>query len=309
MSACRRTILFLCLLGFISSSAWANPFLGPAESKTPAPAAVAGGAGPMVATQLAFRDKVAAALSAFRQSEDGESNASAIAALIAGAFVYGLLHAAGPGHRKTIVFSLFLARKARWWEPLAAGFISSLAHAAVGVTLVVVLSLISGAIAPLASMEAVRAWMEGLTFVILALVALLLALRTVYRLSTGHEHDHGQPEETATNGRKLYAIAALASLIPCPGATMLLLFALYLGLPLLGILGVLSMSLGMALVISAAGYLAWFGRSGLFLRLKERKRTVSLVTGFLELGSYLIMLAFTTYAAYPFIVSLSRISG
>jgi len=148
--------------------------------------------------------------------------------------------------------------------------------------------------------------MEGLTFVILSLVALLLVIRTVVRISTGHEHEHVHPEEPGTDGRKLYAIAMLASLVPCPGATMVLLFALYLGLPLLGILGVLAMSLGMALVISAAGYLAWFGRGGIFLRLKEQKRTVSLVTGFLELGSYLIMLAFTSYAAYPFMVSLAR---
>jgi ABC-type nickel/cobalt efflux system permease component RcnA len=220
--------------------------------------------------------------------------------------VYGLLHAAGPGHRKTIVFSLFLARKARWWEPLATGFMSSLAHAAVGVTLVVVLSLISGAVAPLASMEGIRAWMEGLTFVILALVALLLSIRTLHRLATGRTHDHGHADESYADGRKLYAIAALASLVPCPGATMMLLFALYLDLPLLGIIGVLAMSFGMALVISAAGYLAWFGRGGLFLRLKARTRTVFLITGLLELGSYLFMLAFTVYAAAPFAVSLFR---
>lgn len=311
-----RPMLALSILMLAAASGRANPFLGAADSAAPAPVAVSGGAAPFAATQLSFRDKVAAAFSAFKEAEDGAAGSAALGAILAGAFAYGLLHAAGPGHRKTVVFSLFLARKARWWEPLAAGFLTAGIHAAVGVSLVGILSLLSGAVASLAGVEGMRIWMEGITFAVLALVALILAIRTVRGLLAGKTHSHGphgphgvteEDGEDGVAGGKLYAFAAVSSLVPCPGATMLLLFALYLDLPLLGVLGVLAMSAGMAIVISAAGYLSWFGRSTLFHRLKARERTIGLISSWLELGSFLFMFSLSLYAAWPFLASLTAL--
>jgi ABC-type nickel/cobalt efflux system permease component RcnA len=93
-------------------------------------------------------------------------------------------------------------------------------------------------------------------------------------------------------------------MVPCPGATMLLLFALYAGLPLLGAAGVIAMSLGMGVVISSAGYLAWFGREGLFSRLKSNERTIGIAADLLEMLSYTMVLGFSLYMAWPVMAAL-----
>jgi ABC-type nickel/cobalt efflux system permease component RcnA len=101
----------------------------------------------------------------------------------------------------------------------------------------------------------------------------------------------------------LYGIVVVTSAVPCPGAVVMLLFALYLDLTLIGIAGVLAMSLGMGIVVSAAGYLAYFGRTGLFSRLKGKERLVGVVSDLMELGSYCLVLGFSLFMAWPFLAA------
>jgi len=82
--------------------------------------------------------------------------------------------------------------------------------------------------------------------------------------------------------------------------------AMYLDLTLLGIVAVIAMSAGMAVVISAAAYLAWFGREGLFKRLKARATSIQLLADALELGSYVFIILFSLYTAWPFLASLAE---
>ena len=120
-------------------------------------------------------------------------------------------------------------------------------------------------------------------------------------------HSTGTPDNIVSSGsreRSIYMVAAVSSFVPCPGATMVLLLALYLNLKFIGVFGVLAMSVGMGIVISAAGYLAYFGREGLFMRFKSRGRTIGTLADFLELFSYMFMVIFAFYTAAPFLISL-----
>ena len=239
-----------------------------------------------------------------------EGSASALAAFLLAALLYGILHAAGPGHRKTVVFSLFLGRRAAAWEPAAAGFLSAGIHAASGGFLIAVLSLARGALAGLGEAEAAGSWLDGLTFGLLVLASLGLAgakLASIARGRAGAAAPEGPGAAgPGRAGRGLYGTVALASLVPCPGAVMLLLFAAYAGHPWLGAAGLLAMSLGMGLVVSASAYLAYCGREGLFRGLKARESTVGLVSELLELASYLLVLGFSLYMAWPFFAALFR---
>ncbi len=303
-SALARTWLPLAAcLALAAAPAAANPFLSGAGGDGAAPAlASPRSAGPAVGLQGELRETLAGSI----RSLAGESSAKELATLLGAAFLYGLLHAAGPGHRKTVVFSLFLGRSAKPWEPLAAGFLSSGVHAATGVVIVLALSLLRGAVAGLGDAERLGAWLDAGTFGFMGLLALTLFAAKLARLRRGKSGLKGSREpssragvEDARGGRGLYGAVSAASLVPCPGAVMLLLFALYAGRPDLGVAGVLSMSLGMGLVVSAAGYLAFAGRQGLFSRLKSRERLVGLVADGLELLSYLLIAAFAAAALLP----------
>ncbi|QQO10340.1 nickel/cobalt transporter [Breznakiella homolactica] len=308
-----RTILFFVFFLFTCLTVSANPFLGGGDDEAPAPAPVLsrGANQRLIDAQFIFREKIAEALSAFK---DGRSPFMVVAVLL-GAFIYGVLHAAGPGHRKAVVFSLFLTRNAKPWEPAAAGFLSAAVHAGTGLAIVGIFSLISGAAARISAVDNASLYMEGFSFAALGLAGLVLgtikAISMVRRRNNPGGscvfHGTGTPENNVNSGsreRSIYMVAAVSSFVPCPGATMVLLLALYLNLTFIGVFGVLAMSVGMGIVISAAGYLAYFGREGLFMRFKSRGRTIGTLADFLELFSYMFMVIFAFYTAAPFLISL-----
>lgn len=281
----------LAFMLFAVPAAQANPFFSEEEAPVPR-VRTPTSQGPLVEQQRGLRERSADAIRGFSEDPSGAT----LAALLGAALLYGVLHAAGPGHRKTVVFSLFLSRKAAPWEPLAAGFLAAGVHAGVGVAIVGALSVAYGAIASLGDADRVAASIDIATFGLLIALSAALAIGKAVSLA----RYRGRIHQRSVGGKgSLYGIIVVSSLVPCPGATMLLLFAIYAGLPWLGVSAVLAMSLGMGLVISAAGYLAYAGRERLFARLKTSERTIALVSEGLELLSYLVVLGFSLYMAWP----------
>jgi ABC-type nickel/cobalt efflux system permease component RcnA len=271
----------------------ANPFYGSADDDIVVPVAPSiGRPGMFVGLQLEMRERMALA---FNRTNEGPG---ALLALLGLTFAYGILHAAGPGHRKTVVFSMFLGSKARFWEPMAVGFLSAAVHAGSGAILILILSLVRGAAASFGAADSILVWMDGGSLLVLALLALVLIVLKLRELLSGKHHHHG----AAGKGR--YGMIIVASLVPCPGTIMVLLFALYLDALLLGVAAIAAIALGMGLVVSAAAYLAWFGRQGLFNRLKASEHSMAKFSGFLELGSYTLILVFSLSTVRPFVMSL-----
>ncbi|MBN2048930.1 MAG: hypothetical protein JW760_00685, partial [Spirochaetales bacterium] len=172
-------------------------------------------------------------------------------------------------------------------------------HAGTSVILILLFSLIGGGSVARDTDQA-GVYLQGITLLALAFLSLALI---VFHLTRSKRHRFREPSIPAS-GRGVYGLLVVSSLIPCPGATMLLLFALSLQLPLFGILGVLSMSLGMGVVISLAGYLAYAGREGLFQRLKDRRELLRKLSDGLEIASYLFIFLFSLHMARPFIADL-----
>lgn len=295
--SCLAAVL-LCAACAIAA-AQANPFMSAGEEAAPA-VRTPTTQGPLTGFQAELRAKSAEALRTFIDSP----GAGSLALLLGAAFVYGVIHAAGPGHRKTVLFSLLLGRKTAVWEPLALGFMASGVHAGAAVAIILVLSLVRGAAAGFSDADRVSAWFDVVTFALVGALSLVLAAFKLARMARKKRADGADGRSVPGGGkRSLYGIVFVTSLVPCPGATMLLLFALYAGAPWLGVLGVLSMSVGMGLVISAAGYLAYAGRKGVFAGLKSRERLIGLVADVLELLSYVLILGFALYALWPALVS------
>jgi len=239
----------------------------------------------MVETQLRFKEIMA---ETFKDLEEG-GNSTLLFSLMGAAFLYGILHAAGPGHRKTVIFSLFLSRKARWNEPLLASFVSAGVHGGSAVLLILLFQLIFQTIRS-TTLQNVSSHMEGISYSLLMILALWFFLRP-------HKHSHAEKRAN----RNIYATLAASSFFPCPAVIMIMTFSVAIGLFKTGILAVISLSAGMGVTISVAAYLAYFGREGLFMMLKEKEDWVEKISTVLERGSYLFLFLLSFWMAYPFL--------
>lgn len=276
----------------------ANPFMGAGIDENgetirqASPVRTSAAEQSLVLKQAGLRDSLGNYFYSWKKS----GSLSVFWGIIGIAFLYGILHAIGPGHRKTVIFSLYLARKAPAWEPAGTGLLLALLHAGAAVVLLLILRGVSGAISGKA--DNITIYMEGVAYVLLIAVALYLVGHAIRDLVRGANRKKNDSMSIGT--------ILLTGIYPCPGAILVLVLSLTLGITGVGILAVFAMSLGMSIPIIAAGYLAWFGRTGLFLALKNNEAQIGRISVGVELFSYSFLLLFAVYMAEPFILSVIR---
>jgi nickel/cobalt transporter (NicO) family protein len=90
----------------------------------------------LISMQFYFNQHITAAVRAIRH--DG----SAIWTLLALSFIYGVVHAAGPGHGKAVVSSYLLATRQTLCNGITLAFVASLAQAGGAIALILIASMI-----------------------------------------------------------------------------------------------------------------------------------------------------------------------
>ena len=212
------------------------------------------------------------------------------------AFLYGLLHALGPGHRKTVLFSYFLARGAPVRTGVAAGLGMALLHGASAAAVVLVIYyLLQGAL--LVGLERTEHTMQLVTFGLIALFGIFMLTRTFFHLLSRH-HRHsdaktGQPPPGRGNGdRSTLVLILLSGTLPCPGAATILIFAISLGNLEMGLAVVFAMSLGMGATLAGIAMLTLGGRRLLLLSGAAAGRWRSYLHHGVELLGYALVTAF-----------------
>ena len=193
------------------------------------------------------------------------------------AFLYGVIHAAGPGHGKLVVVSYFLAERARIGRGLLMGAEIAFFHVVSAVAVVALADVLLRQAfgGPPSEVLAVRLVSYGAILAVgLAMLwgALRRAMgahaRTCDHDHHHHAHDHGHGHE-ATRGaprtwrQRLLSLAV--GLVPCTGAVLVMLYALANAIVVTGALLVAAIGLGMALTMGALGlfavlFRAWVSR-------------------------------------------------
>ena len=139
----RRTALFAACIGLavfalalaagFVADAWAQagPFGVPRpQSTTPPPPAYSGVAGWLLAKQAEFYRGLSGAIRA------AKADGSAVWGLVGLSFLYGIFHAAGPGHGKAVISSYLVANEETWRRGIVLSFASALLQAIVAVLVV-----------------------------------------------------------------------------------------------------------------------------------------------------------------------------
>ena len=251
-----------------------SPLAGPAAAPAGEPGFFSGVLAQIARWQSELHREMAALVRAVRQ---GDALWPALT-LIGVSFLYGIFHAAGPGHGKAVISAYLVGHDSRLKRGIALAFASSLVQGLSAILLVVVLAVLLGA-SRFAVGEQVRV-LEIVSFSLVILIGLWLAVRAWkgescdhdHGIGHGHQHDHAhdhthhhdhdQDHETAARRglRRFWAMAAAVGIRPCSGAVLVLLFTLANGMFLLGIAATFAMALGTAMTVAALATASVYGR-------------------------------------------------
>jgi nickel/cobalt transporter (NicO) family protein len=177
-------------------------------------------------------------------------------------FVYGVVHAVGPGHGKAVVCSYFLANPGSLAAGAIMGNVITFVHmgsaaVAVGAAYMIFSSGMGG------FAEASRA-IQPASYGLLALMGLFLVIKAVRDIRKGgllspacncaHENE---PDDL----KSILTVSFVTGLIPCPGAAVILAFAIGLNIFWTGVLALVCMALGMGLTTTLFAWFAVTARS------------------------------------------------
>ena len=253
--------------------------------------------------QRSLYEHIASAMEAVKSRENrGQMLFIALGA----AFLYGMLHALGPGHRKTVIFSYFLAEDAPVLQGVAAGVLMAVLHGAAAAALILpIYYILRGSL--LITFNSVSLYIEIATFAFIAAfggIMLIYHLIQFLRGAHGHDQGHGPSPSTPTSAegghdiprqrrrKNLLLLVIGSGLVPCPGAAMVLMFALSMQMTAFGLMAVGAMSLGMAVTISAVAVLTLGARATLQRGAEKHHQFTTILHTTLELGGYSLIFIF-----------------
>jgi nickel/cobalt transporter (NicO) family protein len=229
-------------------------------------------------------------------------------------FIYGVFHAAGPGHGKAVISAYVISSGQTVRRSVGISFAAAFVQALTAIAIVAVAAIVFHVTAQ--SMTHATEWVEIASYALIVLVgAWLLWSKTFGRghhhhhHHHHHEHDHHADHEhddghsAAGLHRRGSGLAAAWSAIvavgirPCSGAIIVLVFALAQGLFFAGVAATLVMALGTGLTVAALATLAVSAR-GVALRLAGAQsplaagvlRTVEIAAAFAVLVFGLLLL-------------------
>ncbi|WP_312212726.1 nickel/cobalt transporter [Pseudescherichia sp.] len=215
-------------------------------------------------------------------------------ALLLFSFLYGVLHALGPGHGKVVITTWLATHPSKLKSSIGLTLASSLLQGLVAIALVVVvLTLLQ---LPARQLHLSSYWLEKGSYALVGALGMLLCWRALKRLrlllrrpqfrsfTPHHVHDahcgcghqHLPTPEQLTRGddwRARLMIILSMGMRPCSGAIMVLLFSKVIGVFSWGVASAMAMAAGTSLTISTLALLVHSFRQ-LAVRLSGNKTPV-----------------------------------
>ncbi len=179
------------------------------------------------------------------RSLSDENSLSASLLVLGIAFVYGLVHAIGPGHGKALVALYFTSNKSDYKKAFKMGYMISIIHA------ISALIFTFGIFFILKTMF--RQNFNEFSNIAMQISAVMIMSVGLYLIYEAYTTKNEKEKKLHKSNKSENAVAFSAGVVPCPGVMTIVLFCVVLGQYTLGILAAISMSIGMGLTISLAG--------------------------------------------------------
>ncbi len=162
------------------------------------------------------------------------------------AFLYGVVHSAGPGHGKAVALSYILSCKPSLQQSLIFGNLVAITHGISGIVLVLSVKYILQA-SITQSLENMTYITQIISFSVIGLIGLMIFIKSLFSWFSDPGKTAKKPTLLFTNP---FATAFAIGLVPCPGVVMVMLFAISLNLTGLGIVLGVCIAAGMASTIT-----------------------------------------------------------
>lgn len=196
--------------------------------------------------------------------------------LLTFSFIYGVLHALGPGHGKIVITTWLATHPAKLKSSIALTLAASLLQGVVAIVLVVVVLTVLQL--PARQLHLSSFWLEKGSYLLVGVLGLLLCWRALKKLrgllrrprftaftphhvhdahcGCGHQHMPAPEQlQSGDDWRARLAIVLSMGMRPCSGAIMVLLFSKVIGVFSWGVAAALAMAAGTSLTISGLALL------------------------------------------------------
>ncbi|WP_291330124.1 nickel ABC transporter permease [Desulfovibrio sp. UCD-KL4C] len=208
-------------------------------------------------------------------------------------FAYGVVHAVGPGHGKSVVCAFFISRRGTIYSAMFMSWLITLVH--VGSATVIIcfayLLLSSG----MSGFENFSYHMETVSYALVSLMGFWIFFSVLRSfLKKNHEDSCFKPAKCASL-KEITIVAFVTGLVPCPGAAIILVYTISTGILWTGLTSMLFLATGMALTTSAFAIIAAKASSAMDRTTKRKTtqilyKTISLLASLIIISFGLLML-------------------
>lgn len=244
-------VLGVLSLGVVEAPAARNPFISSRKSESPPPrrplAGYPGFLQPLMQKVAVVQAAIKQQMVRLSKEIRREPFANAFWGFMLLSFVYGVVHALGPGHGKIYACSYFLIRPGTLKKALLFGNLTMLMHVLSGSILILFGALVlrtSGAM----TLENSSVVLERFSYGLLVALGLFITFKVIHEIRSGHGHHHDCPDRGDMKSLVMTALAV--GMVPCPGAALILLFSLTFGILAAGLWAMLCIAAGMAITTS-----------------------------------------------------------
>jgi ABC-type nickel/cobalt efflux system permease component RcnA/ABC-type uncharacterized transport system substrate-binding protein len=241
-----------------------------------------------ISKNLSLLDKISSHLANYKQKietllKDIKENNSIISYiwLILFSFLYGLLHAMGPGHGKSLVGAYFLSENRSIQKAASISVLIGVVHTFSAFIMTLVVYYIFSVLFSnfFLDVEKVASKVSAVIIIIIALYMLFKKIKS----NVAHKYgDHtcgcGGCQSKATD----IGVIISSGIVPCPGTVTIFLFTFGLGIVFVGFVSAIAMSIGMSLVIFITAYLS--------TKVRKSSNSNKKLVKVLEYGSLLFIL-------------------
>lgn len=200
--------------------------------------------------------------------------------------VYGILHALGPGHGKSVITSFFLKEKQASGKAVFLSLIVSFVHTSSAVVLSFLLFFVLTGIKGMLRIKMQRYFMLA-SGVMILLTGLIFLFVKIFK-----KEDESDAMSTDYPKANLFLVGVAAGIVPCPASLMIMILCLSNGIAYAGLTSVAGISLGMFIVLSAVGFVSIKSRIAIVSissKLSGSKTIVSSVLSYISISLIILI--------------------